>query len=94
MKKEARIPWIKLTTIDLPVPESSPLQSDNCTLCTFCRYANWDESPSYECEHPFEAIQEKVDMLAPEEDCWGFRPSCSYKDGVDMVEDWLHSAQR
>jgi len=62
---------------------------DGCTLCTFCKYAQWvggsccDSYP--ECQHPIWAVAGKEEMLEPEQDCWGFRPGLPVRDIVDIV---------
>ena len=59
------------------------------TLCSFCRYATWEGSCCDDswctCEHPIEAVSEKLDWIGPTTDCWGFRPTVNVSDMADIV---------
>ena len=90
MKKAERIPYLILTEIYFP-------DEGNATLCSFCKYGEWQgccKDGCYECKHPLWKVNEECaesiqDGPGDGVDCWGFRPLCSREDCVDMVGIWL-----
>lgn len=80
MKRDQRLPYVELA-------------NEICwTLCSFCRYADWQgcgcDDGWMECKHPVPAISDPVGNgpgPEPGDDCWGFRAALNVSDMADVV---------
>lgn len=89
MKKEQRAIWQQLANI--PNERTSG-------LCSWCKFSKWSGSAccddvDMKYTHPIDKIAEHAWDVWGGDDCWAFRPLCTFESFVDAVGLCLQGIQ-